>query len=266
MQWLNKLIGALLLLLTLGWAGVSQAENLFMWRAEGTTLSGTDDNPGTDTSATASGTPAINGTAALVGSNGIQVDSAGDHYRLDAETAVINRLTGSIGFRVRIQTWGASASLFHVRGSSYTYAIYIRMQGTDELRLQINEDSNVSTLDTTAANLATDTTYFITASWDQPNNARRIRVYDSNDTLLHTTEDTATAYTAPVDLVTSDGMRFGDTTGTSTAYYLDNIFIDDTYAGADEILCNRSITAFSAYAACGGGGAETDGFRLRLLQ
>lgn len=251
----------LLLLLTLGWALPSEAAVTFFWRAEGTTLSGTDDLPGADTSATATGAPAINATAALVGSNGIQVDAGGEHYTLDND--VVDRLVGSVGFWIRIQTWAAGGTFWYVRGSSYTYAIRVAMVGTDELRLQFNEDVNVSTLDTTAANLATNTTYFVTASWDQPNNDRRLRVYDSSGTLIHEAEDTSTAYTAPVDLAAaSNGHRFGEASGAGAAFYLDNIFVGGVYADADTFLCNRSITTYTSYAACGGGSAAPRGLLL----
>jgi len=237
----------------LGWAGVSQAENTFFWRMEGTTLSGTDDHDAGDTSIELSGTAAINGTAALVGSNGVQILTAGDHARWDSSTALISPTVGSVGFRVRVQTWANGGTFWYVRGSSYTYAIRIAMVSGDELRLQFNEDSGVSTLDTTAANLATDTTYIVTASWDQPANARRLRVYNSSNVLIQEVSDLTTAYTAPVDLATTNGARVGDATGANAAYYIDNLFLDDTWAGADEILCNNSITSYTAYAACSGG-------------
>jgi hypothetical protein len=241
-----------LLLPSQGWAAVS-----FFWRAEGTTLSATDDLPAGDTSVTLNGTAAVNGTAALVGSNGVQLSAASDNARLDSNTTLIDPLVGSVAFWVRIQTWTNGASVFYVRGSNFAYNIELYMTGTDELRLHINEDGAGSTLDTTAANLVTGTTYFVTFSWDQPNSDRRIRVYDSSGSLIQQVEDTSTAFTAPVDLATSDGLRIGEARGFSGAAYMDNIFIGKAYTDADTFLTNRSITSYTSYGGGGGGGGIT---------
>lgn len=224
----------------------------FFWRCEGTTLSATDDLPGTDTSATLNGSAAINATAALIGSNGLQITTASDQARLDSDTTIIDPLVGSVAFWFRVQTWAAGTSLFYIKGSNFAYNIELYLVGTDELRLHINEDGSGSTLDTTAANLVTNTTYFTAFSWNQPANSRRIRVYNSSGTLLHEVEDTSTAFTAPVDLATTDGFRPGEARGFSGAAYLDNIFIGKAYGDADDFLTNRSITSYTSYTTGGG--------------
>lgn len=251
---MRRLIGAVLVLGVLGWGIPSEAAISFFWRAEGTTLSGTDDLPAGDTSVTLNGTAAVNATAGLIGTNGVQVLTFSDNARLDSNTTLIDPTVGSVGFWFRIQTWSNGASLFYVRGSNFAYNIELYMTGTDELRLHFNEDGSGSTLDTTAANLATGTTYFCTFSWNQPANDRRIRVYNSSGTLIHEVEDTSTAFTAPVDLATSDGLRIGEARGFAGAVYIDNIFIGKAYGDADDFLTNRSITSYTSYGGGGGGG------------
>ena len=228
----------------------------FFWRCEGTTLSGTDDLPGADTSATANNSPAISATAALIGSNGVLIDAAGESYLLDSEAGIINRLTGSVAFWFRPQAWANGAGIWRAEGSSFDQNLGIMMTGTDELRFVVNLEGTQANLDTTAANIAVDTTYFVTASWDQPNNDRRIRVYDASGSLIQEVEDTATAYTAPTDLVGTDTFYVGESAGVgSPAYYIDNIFVGSAYADADAFLTNRSITSYTQY----GGGAAPAG-------
>jgi hypothetical protein len=126
------------------------------------------------------------------------------------------------------------------------------MNGADdstsrEVRFTINQDGDQSDLVTADADLALNTTYFITASWDQPNNSRRVRVYNSSGTLITGVEDTSTPFTAPADLGGTDRMLFGEVAGVTAAYYIDNIFIGDGYPDADTFLTYRNITSYTQY-------------------
>lgn len=231
----------------------------FFWRCEGATLSGTDDLPGADTSATANGAVAINGTAALVGSNGIQSATSGEHYRLDAEAAVIDPLAGSLAFWFRVQTWVQNAILIYLGGTSGSNSIHIALAGngapTRNLRLRIETATGPTAinLDLAGSLVELNTTYFATASWDNAANDRRVRLYDSSGTLLDSTEDTSTSYTAPTELVATDKLRIGEAGGFASAFYIDNVFIGKAYADADTFLTNRSITSYTQY----GGTATT---------
>lgn len=242
----------------------------FFSRCEGTTLSGTDDLPGADTSVTLNGTAAINATAALVGSNGIQILAAGDSYRLDADTGVIDPQVGSIACWFNVQTWTNGNSLFQIRGSNFAYNLTlmtIGASGSGNLRFRINDGGAGQTdLDLSTNALALNTTYFATISWDIAANDRRIRVYNASGTLIEQNEDLVTALTAPTDLSVADGMRFGEVMGAgSGAFYLDNIFIGKAYADADDFLTNRSITTYTNYSVGGGGGGTPTHGRGREL-
>jgi hypothetical protein len=234
----------------------------FFSRCEGTTLSATDDLPGSDTSAALNGTAAINGTAALAGANGLQILAAGDTYRVDSETGIIDRMVGSLAFLFRVQTWANGASLCYVRGSSFDQNFMVLMlgsSGSGNLRFRINDQgAGQTTLDLSGNAIALNTTYYADISWDIAANDRRIRLYDfAGGTLLDSAEDLTTALTAPADLVGTDGVRLGESAGIgSPAYYLDNFFIGKAYADADAFLANRAITSYTQY----GGGAQHDPF------
>ncbi len=227
-------------------------------RCDGATLSGTDDLPGSDTSVSLNGTAAINGTAALVGGNGLQILAAGDTYRVDSETGIIDRLVGSLGLVFRVQTWANGASLCYVRGSSFDQNFMVFLlgsSGSGNLRFRINDQgSGQTTLDLTGNAVALNTTYYADISWDIGANDRRIRLYDfAGGTLLDSAEDLVTALTAPADLVGTDGLRLGESAGIGApAYYLDNVFIGKAYADADAFLANRAITSYTQYSVGGG--------------
>ena len=224
----------------------------FFWRAEGTTLDGTADYSAGDTTATASGTPAINATAAIIGSNGIQVDSSADRYRF-TNTSIITAAAGSVGFYINWQTFSAAgATWFYAQGVSFNDYVQVRGINTDELRLSIKNTVPGATvnLDTTAVNITTGSNYFVTISWDDAADLRRICVYNSGGTLVEACTVSSAAFDAPVDLTGTDNLEFGEANGFSTAYYLDNLFVGSAYADADTFYCNRNITTYASYAAC----------------
>jgi hypothetical protein len=104
-------------------------------------------------------------------------------------------------------------------------------------------------LDTSGASLAAGNWYFVVGQWDQPNNSRRIAVYDSSGALLAENEDIATAYSAPTALDASDGLRFGDASGWGATRngWFDNIFVGSAYTDAATFLSNRDITSYTGY-------------------
>lgn len=222
-------------------------------RFEAAQLDATHDyNPnGPTETGTTDGTPALDATAAKYGTNGLHINGS-EVYRYDAATTNINRLTGSIGFWVNVQTWLPHRAFFVAMGSFFEYTLGIQMTGSTELRLRINDQSATlaSSFDTTAAAMAAGNWYFVTSSWDQPNNKRRIRVYNSDRSLRHEAEDTVTAFSAPADLVGTGGLYFGEGNllGGALEYYEDNFFIGSAYADADTFLANAAITSVTQYA------------------
>jgi hypothetical protein len=226
----------------------------FFWRCEGTTLDATHDFSAGDTSAAANATPSISATAALVGSNGILCDSAGDRYNF-APTSIIDPAEGAVAMLFRFPSAVPNDDVFFLaRGSaSANDNINLQITGTDEITLTIrNAASGAVTLATTAANITAGTTYGVVARWDQPNSSRRLEVYDATGTLIQAVQDLATGFTAPAALDAADGLRFGDSSGGLGTCYLDNCFVADAYA--EPLEDNLLITSWTEYDDGSGGG------------
>lgn len=227
----------------------------FYWRCEGTTLAnnGTDDLWASDNTATAIGSPAIGSGAARVGSNGIVISEGSEGYWFDI-TGLCSRLLGNVGLWFRFSGSYPAGTLFEISDDSNT-AHHIRLSttGTDELRMSVrNPDVGPPvTLDTTAANLAADTWYFIVAKWDQANSDRRIEVYNSDMSLRHAVENTSTAYDPPT---TVTRFNIGEVTNVGgMTIHLDNIFVGDGYD--DDLVAIATIAAWSEIGGGGGGGS-----------
>lgn len=228
----------------------------FFWRCEGTTLSGTDDLPGADTSATAQGSPAINATAALVGSNGIQIDDVFEYYTLNSEDAILNAAAGAVGFWFRAQSFTDDSDLFQFRfnsGSGQDW-VGVSMETTtnNHLKFQLRTTGvGITTLDSTHI-ISVDTTYFVIVKWDNAVSDRRIEIYNSSGTLLQADEDLATGWVTPSEAYpVTDGMQFGGPSSVANVY-LDNFFIGTTWADGATIHTNRGITSYTQF----GGGAS----------
>ena len=236
----------------------SWAATTFYWRAEGTTLSctgspcsGDDYTAGTDTSAAATGSPAINATAALVGSNGIQINGPTEFYSLNSEDAMFNAAAGAIGFYIRIQTFGDTATIIWMRTNSGDtgdrIAVLLSTVTNNHIRFRIRA-SGVGTFDLDGPAMSTDTTYFVICKWDQSVNDRRIEVYDTGGSHIagSPVEDLTTGWTNPGESYPiTDGLSFGEVGGTSASYYLDNIFIATAYPDGDTIYTKRNITTWA---------------------
>ena len=122
------------------------------------------------------------------------------------------------------------------------------MTGTDDstgrellLRIRMAGGANV-TLATTAADLQLNTQYFVVARWDEPNNDRRLEVYDSAGSLITAVEDLTTNYDQPSGI---NELRIGRTSGMNNDMHIDNVFIADAYAEALEDFYN--ITSYTDY-------------------
>jgi hypothetical protein len=202
---------------------------------------------GADTTGTLFNSATLSTSSPLVGATSLNIPGSGNSLRYNSETAVISRLVGSIAFAFTFSTFGNNAGLFSIFGADANNAIEVQFAGTDELRFRISTatgPTSVSLL-TTAANLATSTLYYCVVRWDQPANSRSISVYNSAGALIETVSDTSTAYTAPTELVRSDGIRLGEATGNNAVFKLDNFFIADAYA--EPLENNLDIDTFADY-------------------
>lgn len=263
---------ALLLVLILAPSLVS-AELTMFWRAEGTTLdeAGNNDYALGDATASAAGTPAINTTAAKIGTNGIHVDASGDYYFFTLAEDFVGLNGGAVAFWIKWVTFSATGNVwFEAKGDTATNYYRGRGHTTDELRLLSNNATpSSSNHDTTDVNITTGNWYFVCHAWSDSANTRKLYVWDSAGAAVGSSPfiDTTTNYNGPAELTgASARLRFGESSGTggTVEYYLDNIFVGNSADDCPTFHTNRDITAYSSYSA--GGAAETFGFRLRLHQ
>lgn len=232
----------------------------FFWRCEGTTLDGTDDFTAGDNTATLNSAAAINTDAVRYGTNGLDSPSTQDYASFTISSQDLASLTlGSFGFAFRITSFLNGVIMFAATElATPNNHIRITMVGTDtdtgrELEFSIRRSgSGAATLTTTDANLLLNTWYHVIGRYDQPNNDRKLEVYDTNGTLITSVEDTSTAYNAPNAF---DILQVGVVNGSGTIdVHTDNFFIGDVYA--EPIEDNFDITSYTQY------GATLDPIRL----
>lgn len=255
-----RLISLFCVLLGVFSAWPAHAALTFYWRAEGTTLDATDDENVNNPTETAGsyGTPAINSSAGMVGTNGIDISTIGEGYTFQSTATNLTVASGAIGFYFRYSTADPSIvlRLFSNSGSSNDY-IRVRLltSGGNHLQFQIKESGGPSevSLDCTGV-LSSSTVYFVIFKWDQSASDRRCEIYNASGTLVDSAEDLTTGWTSPAtSYPVTAGLDFGEGGAGFPAYHLDNIFLATTWDDAATIYCNRNITSHSSYAACSAG-------------
>ncbi len=220
------------------------ASAVFFWRAEGTTLSATDDlSP--DTSATANGGVSISNTAEKVGTNGILTTNQQDYYIFDP-TGICSTTQGAFGGWIQFKTAVPAAGVqFLTRcfdASGAVSEVSLAMANSQEVRLTLVSSGGTSSfLVTSACNIAVDTWYFVVARYHIANDDRFIACYDSSGTLIDSVSDLTTdlAASAPSGLTE---FRVGNPSANTNAIWADNIFVSQTYAEPLEDF--HSITSF----------------------
>lgn len=222
----------------------------FFWRAEDVTLDGTHDFSVGDTTATLISTADTVPGAAHIGTNGLDIPSSNDSAQFAISSGdLISPGTGAIAFWFRMVTF-TGASMFNANiNATPNTNITILQNGTDDatgreilLRNRLNGVSNV-TLFTTDADLALNTWYFVVARYDEPNNDRRIEIYNEDGSLRGTpAEDLNTNFDQATGM---DTLRIGEVGGSSIDVHLDNIFIADDYNEPLEDKMN--ITSWTEY-------------------
>jgi len=251
-----------LLLLTCLVPTSGYASQIFYWSAESATLDATRDyNPNNSTeTASTTGTPAINGTAALVGSNGIQITGSGfaaEYYSFESASTNVNAAAGTIGFYVRIQTFTDAAALVRLRTNSGAandnVTVYLSTATNNHIRLSIrNSGSGTVSFDCSTA-LSNDTTYYVIVGWDRSVNDRRCEIYDSGGAPVGSNEDLTTSWTTPATgYPVTNGLIVGDIAGANAAYYLDNLNLYDTYADIATAYTDRNRTSYWGAVSCRG--------------
>lgn len=223
----------------------------FFWRAEGTTLDGTDDFSAGDITATIGGTAAINTDAAFIGTNGLDIPSSSDYALFSISSGdLLDVDTGAIALWFRLNVFGGATLFTATQIAQPSHNITIWPSGTDdatgrEISFRIRRAGAINlTLTTTDADLALNTWYFLVARFDEPNNDRRIEIYNDDGSLRTAREDLDTNFDQPGTL---DQMQIGDGSGGSGDLHLDNIFIADDYNEPLEDKMN--ITSWTEYEA-----------------
>lgn len=231
----------------------------FYWRCEGTTLDGTHDYSVGDTTATLVGGAAINSTAGLFGTNGLECPTNGDYAEFSISSHDLLRpAEGSIALGFRIVTWLAGCTLFRTQGTAANDHIRIEMSGTDEIAVFCrNSGTGTTTITSTDWNLSTSTTYFIIVRWHDTNNVFRAECYNSDGSARGTPVEFTSAFSTPVDLTV---IRWGENVAFGTVnFHLDNLFCADTYA--ETLENNLTITSYTQYGgAAAGRGNQFMGF------
>ena len=223
----------------------------FFWRAEGATLDNTHDYSVGDTTATLGSTAAINTDAAYIGTNGLDIPSSSDNAQFTVSNGdIINTITGSFGFWFRMVTFTTASMFAAVENAQQANNITIARSGTDDatgreilFRIRRSGGANV-TLTTTDADLALNTWYFVLARFDEPNNDRRLEIYNTDGSLRTAVEDLATNFD---QLSALDTLYIGEIGGGATDVHIDNIFIADDYN--EPLEDNMNITSWTEYGA-----------------
>lgn len=220
------------------------ADVTWFWRAEGTTLSGTDDKSAGDTTATANGGVSISATAAKVGSNGILTTDANDYYEF-ASASISITSQGAAGGWIQFKTALPGSSNNHplrlADSGASTNGLNIGTNTGNDARFRMSRTgSSDIDLSATNCNFALDTWYFIIVRWHIANDDRKVECYNSSGTLIDSNEDLTTDLSAN-EPSAHDVIRWG---GGSSAnpVWIDNLFISQEYAEPIENF--MSITSF----------------------
>lgn len=251
---MKKILLALALLPTPAFAAID-----FFWRAEGTTLNGTDDFSQGDTTADPNQDVSISATAGMVGTNGILVTapSSSSYYEFDADIADFagspSTQPMSAGFIVNFRTalpQNGDIIGLEFKGTGANDRVLVSLASTNEINLRVHQQGQSAiNLNTSAANVAANTQYRIIIRLDLANDDRNIEVYNSSCTLIEDREDTSTDLSLgiPTDITS---VQIAKTSADANNTWYDNYLIENTYAGVTcAELSNDSYTDFAGAAA-----------------
>lgn len=252
---MKRLIFALTLALL---AQSAFAASTFFWRAEGTTLSATDDKT-SDTSATGNGGVSISATALKVGSNGVLTTNQQDYYIFDSTSMCSiteGTFAGWIQFKTAIPTSGQT-SLLRCMDTVGASEVSFALAASEEARITLSNNAGSSIhLATSACNFAIDTWYYIVGSFHVANDDRKIACYNSSGTLIDSNTDLTTDLSANAP-TTFTALRVGNPGASVNVVWVDNVHLSGTWAEPFENF--HSITSFvPTYSAGPTNGSFTD--------
>ena len=209
----------------------------FMWNAEAADFSatnGTTNYSAGDDTGTLEGGGAITTAASYTGTNGLDVDTSEDKI-VFSPTGIVNvDADGTIAGWIRITDWEDGAAIFTIFEDANNYA-YLRMDGTDELVAQWRvAGSNELRVTTTDANVPTGTWAFVEWRFDEDSNTMSIEV--------NGTEPSGGSGSAAMTAFTPTELIFGEWSGYTTDFHLDDIKIADN--DTEDIYLVRAETDY----------------------
>lgn len=189
------------------------------WRCEGLTLGAADYSAGDTSVSTFSGAD-INTDAVKIGTNGCDYPTVDDYHSLTVTgDDIVSDEEGRLGSYVRFVSMADGGKLGEVYGDANNY-LRFATTATDELRFRwVANGVTATDLDTAAANLATNTWYYVEFAWKRSTNYREIFVDGvSAGSSSAALGNFATAVTS---------FRPGSATGTNNDHHQDNIAISN---------------------------------------
>lgn len=225
----------------------------FFWGCEDINLSAGVDYSAGDTSAAATGGPAISATGVKVGTNGIVTDTFAEYYSFDCSgTNLAQPAEGACGFWVNFPTWPTATAanigvaLYGANASDY---IVTEVATGGTIRVKSSRNGGTTATAEITTSLSAATWYFIVFRWDTANTLLKIEAYTGTSTTpAFSATNSSAANCMPVALASGTGVRIGNKTGTiSTTTYYDNIFISDDYDEPLHLYGNRDITDIDSY-------------------
>lgn len=203
---------------------------------------GADDYP-TGSTATASSAVVIDGTGAIIGSNGLRNTSASDYMTATVTgNDIVNLDQSRVGFWLRIPTDGwAAMSVGHYTmqvygdGNNFVSVLVVGTAANDiELTVTLRSGGSYDvSASTTALNMVENTAYFVELILDQAGNGCTLKVNGANS------EIAADAYDAVATAATQ--INFGVATTPATIVHIDNLMVSND-VGRD-LYALRSLTA-----------------------
>jgi hypothetical protein len=197
------------------------------WRAEATTLDGTDDYSLGDTTAATNGSVTISPTAALFGSNGILALAGGDSFSFDG-LDIFAHAEGAFAFAMQRIAGTTESTLAHVGGVTPANQVSVTWDANNiVLRHRADGATNVTaTLNDGEAASSTGVTQFVVVRWDTAADLLTVELYDASRALLDDATTNSGMDAASDTYTISLGNVFG---GSSNDFYIDNFVLADAY-------------------------------------
>jgi len=205
----------------------------FWWRCEGETLDGSDDHTdGGDSTATGNSDAAIDSGLKVVGSNSCDFPSSLDFYAFTDDGGMLPVGSFRLGFYIYATTGADDGGIFRKYHDADEY-FYIRMDGTDDFRVEYKNVSETSQVVTSTNVLPDETWVFVEVAFDDTANTLEVFI---NGVSKGSDTTSIGAFT------TGDGIRIGEYGGITNDIHMDQIIISNDYTR--DLNALKDITAY----------------------